>query len=294
MVFLDIVQEVSKPGGEPDANGNVRINTSKLKTERAVQSGETIDAGRPDQRRRPGQFHRRAGLEPDPGGSAACSASRPPKQDPRRTRAADHPDRGPQSAGSARPDRRIRQAGNSARWIRSDTPEGSEPAPAATLPIVLVPVGTDDDALDACLAALDAGTPAGTRVWLADDAQAGPRANAIIERWLARTPLQAAHTRRASPIGEAAHLDEACAPVAMPMSRSWPAMRGRRRVGWSAGRTAWRATRPSPPPRRGAMPAKRLHGRASARSSTWRHRRHALARACTHARQRRIRHCHPR
>ena len=79
----------------------------------------------------------------------------------------------------------------------------------ASLPIVLVPVGTNEDALDASLAALDASTPVGTRVWLADDAQAGPRGNAIIERWLAQTPLQAAHTRRASPIGEAAHLDEA-------------------------------------------------------------------------------------
>ena len=43
------------------------------------------------------------------------------------------------------------------------------------LPVVLLPVGVDDDALDACLGALDAGTPAGSRVWLADDAQAGPR-----------------------------------------------------------------------------------------------------------------------
>ena len=33
----------------------------------------------------------------------------------------------------------------------------------APLPIVLVPVGTDEDALDACLAALDASTPAGTQ-----------------------------------------------------------------------------------------------------------------------------------
>lgn len=82
-------------------------------------------------------------------------------------------------------------------------------AQPGALPVVLVPVGTDEDALDACLAALDAGTPAGTRVWLADDAQAGPRATAIIEGWLARTPLQAAHTRRAAPIGEAAHIDEA-------------------------------------------------------------------------------------
>lgn len=80
---------------------------------------------------------------------------------------------------------------------------------AATQPVVLVPVGVDEDALDACLAALEASTPAGTRVWLADDAQAGPRAAAIIDAWLARTRLQAAHTRRARSIGEAAHLDEA-------------------------------------------------------------------------------------
>ena len=81
--------------------------------------------------------------------------------------------------------------------------------PAASLPVVIVPVGIDEDALDACLAALDAGTPAGTRVWLADNAQAGPRGTALIEGWLRRTPLQAAHTRRAAPIGEAAHIDEA-------------------------------------------------------------------------------------
>jgi len=80
---------------------------------------------------------------------------------------------------------------------------------AVHLPIILVPVGVDEDALDACLAALDASTPAGTRVWLADDAQAGPRGTALIEGWLKTTPLQGAHTRRASSIGEAAHLDEA-------------------------------------------------------------------------------------
>ncbi len=78
----------------------------------------------------------------------------------------------------------------------------------AELPIVLLPVGVDDDALDACLAALDAGTPAGARAWLADDAQAGPRGLAIIERWLARTPLQADYTRRDRRVGEVAHLDE--------------------------------------------------------------------------------------
>ncbi|KGM55180.1 general secretion pathway protein GspD [Lysobacter arseniciresistens ZS79] len=42
MVFLDIVQEVSAPGGEPDRNGNVRIDTRKLKTEAAIQSGDTV------------------------------------------------------------------------------------------------------------------------------------------------------------------------------------------------------------------------------------------------------------
>ncbi len=86
---------------------------------------------------------------------------------------------------------------------------GASGPTATMLPIVLVPVGTDEQALDACLASLDQHTPAGTRVWLADDAQAGPRATAIIERWLARTRLQAAHTRRSTSIGEAAHFDEA-------------------------------------------------------------------------------------
>jgi hypothetical protein len=81
----------------------------------------------------------------------------------------------------------------------------------AALPVVLLPVGVDDDALDACLGALDAGTPAGARVWLADDAQAGPRASAIIHGWLAQTPLQAHYTRRQRSIGEVAHLDEALA-----------------------------------------------------------------------------------
>ena len=80
---------------------------------------------------------------------------------------------------------------------------------ADKLPIVLLPVGTDDDALDACLAALDAGTPAGTRIWLADDAQAGPRGLAIIERWLASTPLAADYSRRQRTLGEVAHIDEA-------------------------------------------------------------------------------------
>ena len=81
--------------------------------------------------------------------------------------------------------------------------------PSHALPVVLLPLGSDDDALDACLAALDAGTPAGTRVWLADDAQAGPRALAIVERWLRRTALAADYSRRQRAIGAVAHLEEA-------------------------------------------------------------------------------------
>jgi len=42
VVFLDLVQEVSSPGSEADQNGNVRIDTRRLKTEAAIQSGDTI------------------------------------------------------------------------------------------------------------------------------------------------------------------------------------------------------------------------------------------------------------
>ncbi|PJJ99685.1 glycosyltransferase [Lysobacteraceae bacterium NML03-0222] len=76
------------------------------------------------------------------------------------------------------------------------------------LPVVLLPIGSDDAALDACLAALECSTPAGTRVWLLDDAQAGPRGVEIIQRWLRITGLQAEYTRRQQPVGEAAHLAE--------------------------------------------------------------------------------------
>lgn len=85
------------------------------------------------------------------------------------------------------------------------------PAAPHVLPIVIVPVGVDDESLDACLAALEAHTPPGTRVWLADDAQAGPRGHAIIERWIAHTSLQAHYTRRQRSVGEVAHLDEVLA-----------------------------------------------------------------------------------
>ena len=82
------------------------------------------------------------------------------------------------------------------------------PATPDVLPIVVVPVGVDDEALDACLAALAANTPPATRVWLADDAQAGPRGQAIIERWIAGCRLEAHYTRRHRSVGEVAHLEE--------------------------------------------------------------------------------------
>ncbi len=43
-VFLDLVQEISTPGSQAtaDSNGNVRIDTRKLKTQAAIQSGQTV------------------------------------------------------------------------------------------------------------------------------------------------------------------------------------------------------------------------------------------------------------
>jgi general secretion pathway protein D len=42
MVFLDIVQEISSPGARESGQRNVPINTRKVKTETAVQSGDTV------------------------------------------------------------------------------------------------------------------------------------------------------------------------------------------------------------------------------------------------------------
>ncbi|GAB2502617.1 glycosyltransferase family 2 protein [Lysobacter humi (ex Lee et al. 2017)] len=84
-------------------------------------------------------------------------------------------------------------------------------ATGGALPVVVVTVGVDEQALDACLAALDAGTPAGTRVWLADDAQGGPRVQAVVDVWRSRTRLDVAYTRRTSPLGESTHLADVLA-----------------------------------------------------------------------------------
>jgi len=42
MVFLDITQDVSEASDVVDRTGNVRVDTNKLKTEVAIQSGETV------------------------------------------------------------------------------------------------------------------------------------------------------------------------------------------------------------------------------------------------------------
>lgn len=99
---------------------------------------------------------------------------------------------------------------------------------ADALPIVLLPVGVDEEALDACLGALEANTPEAARIWLADDAQLGPRGRALAEGWVRRTRLRADYTRRQQAQGEVAHLGEmlaACgeadvvvlAPDALPL-----------------------------------------------------------------------------
>ena len=41
-IFLDIVQEISAPTGQPDNNGNFIISTRRLKTEAAAQDGDTV------------------------------------------------------------------------------------------------------------------------------------------------------------------------------------------------------------------------------------------------------------
>ena len=107
MVFIDIVQEVSSPGARR-ANGNVRIDTRKVKTEAAIQSGDTVLlAGLISD----GVTRGSSGLPglsriPVIGGLFGTQTSRTDAQ--RSHRAAD-PDHHPRPAGSARPHRRIRR-----------------------------------------------------------------------------------------------------------------------------------------------------------------------------------------
>jgi general secretion pathway protein D len=45
LVFMEIAQEDSTPGGDPDATGNVPVNRRTINTEVAVQSGQTVLLG---------------------------------------------------------------------------------------------------------------------------------------------------------------------------------------------------------------------------------------------------------
>jgi hypothetical protein len=145
---------------------------------------------------------------------------------------------------------------------------------------IVLPVGVDDAALDACLGALETATPAGTRVWLADDAQAGPRGYAVIEQWLARTALKADYSRRQRSVGEVAHLDEvlaACgdADVAVLAADAVPLPGWLDRLhaclasdGAIASATPWSAMRSRPArPRRSWRPGARPPTRRPARRS---------------------------
>ena len=90
MVFLDIVQEVSKPTGVADGNGNVRIDTNKVKTSAVVPSGETIMlAGLiTDSASKNSIRHPRPEPDPDPRRLVRPAGH---QQGTRRTGRADHP-----------------------------------------------------------------------------------------------------------------------------------------------------------------------------------------------------------
>ncbi len=74
--------------------------------------------------------------------------------------------------------------------------------------VVIVPVCSDDVALDACLAALDKSTAPGTRVWLPDNAQCTTRGFDLIKAWIAQTKLTADYTRRGNATGEVQNMFE--------------------------------------------------------------------------------------
>lgn len=79
--------------------------------------------------------------------------------------------------------------------------------------VVIVPVCSDDVALDACLAALDESTAPGTRVWLPDNAQCTTRGFELIKAWIARTALTADYTRRQTATGDVQNMFELLSAV---------------------------------------------------------------------------------
>ncbi len=98
----------------------------------------------------------------------------------------------------------------------------------SVLPVVVVPVYNALEALDGCLAALDATLPAGTRVLLADDASPDPRLAPMIDGWCRRTALAARAVRRERNLGfpgncNAAFADTGEADVVLLNSDTVPA-----------------------------------------------------------------------
>jgi hypothetical protein len=151
--------------------------------------------------------------------------------------------------------------------------------------IVLLPLCVDDAALDRCLAALDAGTAPGPRSGWPMTRRPG-RAQAVVEHWLAHTPLQAEYTRRARPLGEVAHLDEmlrACdgLDVAVLAPDSVPAPGWLQQLQDAFARDAAIATATP-----GAMPARPPRGHGWARSIPSRR-----TRSCWRTPARRCRRC---
>ena len=72
---------------------------------------------------------------------------------------------------------------------------------APPLPTVIVPVFNARDALDACLASLEATLPAGAKVLLADDASTDPQVEPLARGWCERSRLTARHVRRRRNLG---------------------------------------------------------------------------------------------
>lgn len=77
--------------------------------------------------------------------------------------------------------------------------------------VVVVPVCSDDVALDACLAALDESTAPGTKVWLPDNMQVTQRGFDLIKSWITKTRLTADYTRRTAQTDPVTHMAEVLA-----------------------------------------------------------------------------------
>lgn len=86
--------------------------------------------------------------------------------------------------------------------------------PAASLPVVVVPVYGALAAVDACLASLDRTLPAGARVHVCDDASEDPKLAALLEGWQARSALTVRTVRRPRNLGFIGNVNLAFAETA--------------------------------------------------------------------------------